>query len=197
MSTEQSGFGMPTRQGSRVCATFAQKGRRHVHPHRHGGDRRRSRRIRRGFKPPRPWARRKAPPAAVQVVRRLYAHKLTPTHVAGVFARDLARAYRKDIGHPGEVGEIDFDWRYGAQDFEITELKVEATHLDAAGAMPMADRGEVRATFKNFGKPYEVLYRVCRSARAGGGSPTCRQSAGTAKWDLRQMLHLDPDKVRC
>jgi hypothetical protein len=137
-----------------------------------------------------------APPAAVQVVRRLYAHKLTPTHVTGVFARDLARAYRKDISHSGEVGEIDFDWRYGAQDFEITELKVEATRLKP-GAMPMADRGEVRATFKNFGKPYEVLYRVCRSAEGGWRIADVSSVGDADKWDLRQLLHLDPDKVRC
>lgn len=57
-----------------------------------------------------------APPPAVALVRSLYRHEAPPEHVGRFFARDLATAYRKDTGKPGEVGEIDFDWRYGAQD---------------------------------------------------------------------------------
>jgi hypothetical protein len=116
--------------------------------------------------------------------------------VAGIFARDLERAYRNDISHPGEVGEIDFDWRYGAQDFQITELKIEAARLKP-GAMPMADRGEVRATFKNFGKPYEVLYRVCRAQSGAWRIADVSSNSGDDRWDLRQLLKLDPERVRC
>jgi hypothetical protein len=147
---------------------------------------------------PQPMGAATAPPSAVRLVKGLYAHEAAPTRVAGVFARDLARAFRKDISHKGEVGEIDFDWRYGAQDEEITELKVEAVRLKP-GAMPMADRGEVRATFKNFGRPHEVLYRVCKSPE-GGWRISDVSSVGEKAddtWDLRQLLKLDPDKVRC
>jgi hypothetical protein len=137
-----------------------------------------------------------APPEAVALVRRLYAHEHTPTYVAGLFARDLARAYRQDTSHPGDVGEIDFDWRFGAQDFQITELKIEPAPLQR-GAMPMADRGEVRATFRNFGKPYEVLYRVCRAQSGAWRIADVSSDTGDDKWDLRAMLKLDRERVRC
>jgi hypothetical protein len=145
---------------------------------------------------PGPMGAPSAPPSAVRLVKGLYVHEAEPNHVGRIFARDLARAYRKDTSHPDEVGEIDFDWRYGAQDEEITELKVEAVRLKP-GAMPMADRGEVRATFKNFGKPYEVLYRVCRSAEGGWRIANVSSVGGEDKWDLRRLLKLDPVKVRC
>ena len=60
----------------------------------------------------------------LSTVKSLYARKATPTRVRGLFAADLAEAYEKDIGNPGEVGAIDFDWRYGAQDFRITRLHI-------------------------------------------------------------------------
>jgi hypothetical protein len=145
---------------------------------------------------PQPLGAPSAPPEAVRLVKSLYAHERTPTHVAGVFARDLASAYRTDISHPGEVGEVDFDWRYGAQDVQITELKIEAARLKP-GAMPMADRGEVRATFKHIGEPNEVLYRVCRAQRGAWRIADVSSNSGDDKWDLRQLLKLDPERVRC
>lgn len=137
-----------------------------------------------------------ATPDQVHMIERLYARESVPSHVGYLFARDLARAYHKDTSIPGEVGEIDFDWRYGAQDFQITDLKIEAVHLKP-GQMPMADRGLVRATFKNMGKPGEVIYRLCLRPGVGWRIADVSSKDAPDPWDLRQMLKLDPDKVRC
>lgn len=137
-----------------------------------------------------------ATPAEVHLVERLYAREALPPKMGLLFAHDLAAAYRKDTGVPGEVGVIDFDWRYGAQDFQITGLKVEAAPL-APGQAPMTDVGLVRARFKNFGKPGEVFYRLCLRPGVGWRIADVYSKDASDPWDLRDMLKLDPDKVRC
>lgn len=137
-----------------------------------------------------------ATPEQVHLVERLYAREAAPSQVGGLFARDLAAAYRKDTGTPGDVGAIDFDWRYGAQDLQVTGLKVEPARLPP-GQAAMADRALVRASFRNIGKPGEVFYRLCRRPDGAWRIADVYSKDSPDAWDLRQMLKLDPEKVRC
>jgi hypothetical protein len=129
------------------------------------------------------------------LVRRLYAHVAPPSRVERIFAADLAEAYGRDTGRPGEVGAIDFDWRYGAQDFKISSLKVlELPEPPVIVGAPHVYW--VAARFKNFGKPIEVDYRVCRNA-AGAWRIADVKSDEADRWDLRDILKLPVQPVHC
>jgi hypothetical protein len=102
-------------------------------------------------------------------------------------AGDLSQAMKAD-SHPGEVGAIDFDYRYGAQDVEIAGLNIlEVIDNDDA---------QVVAVFKNFGKPHSVNWKLCR--RSSGDWRIYDAWSNTSEtWDLRQMLRLPPQHGRC
>jgi hypothetical protein len=137
-----------------------------------------------------------APPALAldgpkDLIHALYARRLLPmgrTQINRFLARDLAAAYGKDGANPDEVGAIDFDWRYSAQDMEITALTLTEAK-DAKGAT-------VVAHFKNFGKPGVVTYRLC-IARKGWRIAVARGGDAADAWDLREMLKLPAAPVRC
>ena len=155
-----------------------------------------------------------APSDPLVMVNSLYLRKAPPSHVERLFAADLAYAYRKDSGNPNEVGAIDFDWRYDAQDVKITDLKVFWAPPPADSGPPPAmapgpgkGRGAVlpvetpapkavEASFRNFGKPYAVFYSFCRTAR-GELRIADVYTTGRDRWSLRRMLKLDPERVRC
>ena len=70
----------------------------------------------------------------------------------------LLQLYLKDKREAkGEVGRLDGDALYNAQDMEIKEFSISAPEM--AG-------GEARVTvnFKNFGKPTRVVYMLGRTA---------------------------------
>lgn len=155
------------------------------------------------------------PSEPLVIVNSLYVRKAAPSHVERLFAADLAAAYRKDTSDPNEVGAIDFDWRYDAQDVKITDLKVFwAPPPEMSGPPPMMTPGPgkgrgavlppvetpapkaVEASFKNFGKPHAVFYSFCRTAR-GELRIADVYSPGRNGWSLRRMLKLDPERVLC
>lgn len=156
------------------------------------------------------------PNAPLVIVNSLYVHKAPPPHVERLFAADLAAAYRKDTGRRGEVGAIDFDWRYDAQDAKITDLKVfwasppadtpastapwptPQAHALAPALPPVETPAPkaVEAAFRNFGKPHAVFYSFCRDAR-GEQRIADVYTTGRDRWSLRRMLKLDPQRVRC
>lgn len=157
-----------------------------------------------------------APDAPLVIVNSLYVHKAAPSHVERLFAADLAAAYRKDTRKRGEVGAIDFDWRYDAQDVKISDVKVfwasppEDTQTSPAPwptpqahalapALPPVETPApkaVEAAFRNFGKPHAVFYSFCRTPR-GELRIADVYTTGRDGWSLRRMLKLDPRRVRC
>lgn len=154
--------------------------------------------------------------APLVIVNSLYVLKAAPSHVERLFAADLAAAYRKDTGRRGEVGAIDFDWRYDAQDVKITDLKVFWAPPPAdtqtptapwptpqahalAPALPPVETPPpkaVEAAFRNFGRPHAVFYNFCRTPR-GELRIADVYTTGRDGWSLRRMLKLDPRRVRC
>jgi len=129
-----------------------------------------------------------APPTPEAVVRALYRQKTIPissAQIDGFFARDLGAAIRKDIAG-GEVGETnDGDYRYDAQDTQISRLSF-STRIVIGGA-------EVTARYLNFGKPGSTTYVMCE--RIGGEWRIA--DVRLTKWDMRQVLKLPATPVRC
>jgi hypothetical protein len=76
-------------------------------------------------------------------------------NVEGVYSKRLQALIDKDAKETpeGEVGRIDWDVFVDGQDWQLTELKIVPISQDAA-------RAEVRATFKNFGEPRDILYTL-------------------------------------
>ncbi len=124
---------------------------------------------------------------ADRLVQELYKLESIPTNSGDIdrfFARDLARAIKRDI-RGGEVGETNGgDYRYNAQDFKITDLKFERTTNRLGGV--------VTVSFKNFDKPETVTYAMCLARR--GWRITDVRPTG---WAMRDALKLPSVPVDC
>lgn len=126
----------------------------------------------------------------VGLIQALYAPSLTPfpekPATDPFFTVELAKALKRD-SHPGEVGAIDFDYRYGAQDVQLSNL-----HISAINTL---DGERVVARFENAEKPYEVDYDLVLTRdgwRIADVSAPAQQ--GDEAWSLRAMLKLpSPD----
>lgn len=121
------------------------------------------------------------------MIRGLYARHALPEGRAldRYLARDLANAYRKDSASPDEVGAAnDFDWRYGAQDVQIRDLRF-------ARSGPV-----VRVSYRSFGRPYTVNWSLCRRGPGWRIADVSGQGGGET-WSLRGLLKLPSPGVRC
>lgn len=104
-----------------------------------------------------------APDAVVKDLYRQHDAKKSPffqskdrAAVDKYFTKKLADLIWKDaVSSEGEVGALEADPLYNAQDTEITDLKIQADQVDG-------DQALVLVTFKNFGKAYSLIYNVER-----------------------------------
>ncbi len=72
------------------------------------------------------------------------------------FTKKLADLIWKDaVSSQGEVGALEADPLYDAQDTKITDLKIQADQVDG-------DQALVLVTFKNFGKAKSLIFNVER-----------------------------------
>jgi Protein of unknown function (DUF3828) len=76
-------------------------------------------------------------------------------NVEGVYSERLQTLIDKDEKETpeGEIGRIDWAVFVDGQDWQLTELKIAIASQDATQA-------EVRASFKNFGQPRDLLYSL-------------------------------------
>jgi hypothetical protein len=80
------------------------------------------------------------------------------------FAKDLADLIWKDAktsAEKNEVGALDGDPIYNAQDMKITAFRVKPPEYGEGNR----DLADVPVTFKNFGKEQTILFRVERDSR--------------------------------
>ena len=78
------------------------------------------------------------------------------------FAKELADLIWKDaVAAKGEVGGLDSDPLYNAQDMKITAFRIKRP-MYGEGNLDLAD---VPVTFKNFGKEQTILFRLERDKR--------------------------------
>jgi hypothetical protein len=144
----------------------------------------------------------KSPPAAapapalstnlpgLTVIRALYVPQAAPFPNKPAkdpfFTLEMARALKAD-SHRDRVGAIDFDYRYGAQEVELSNLQL--------GALNTLDGERVVARFDNAQKPFEVDYDLVLTRegwRIADVSAPAQQ--GDQAWSLRAMLKLpSPD----
>ena len=137
---------------------------------------------------PAPSAESSAPLPGLAVINDLYKPSLTPVpdrvSEDPFFTEDLARAL-KAHSHPGRDGALDFDYRYGAQTLDVSEVVVTAVNT--------LEGERATARFNNIGKPYEVNYDLMETRdgwRIADVSAPAQQGGGA--WDLRAMFKLPP-----
>lgn len=121
------------------------------------------------------------------VLKRIYAEEgavIAPARLPGYYAKDIAAALAKD--QDGELGAIDFDWLYGAQDFDIKGLTFEAIADGPDGSV-------IEARFTNFGQPAAIQWTLCR--RSNGDWRVANVS--NPDWDLRKLLSLPSEPTPC
>jgi hypothetical protein len=128
-----------------------------------------------------------SPKALVRTLYNRASISMDASGLDGFLTTDLAQAMRAD-SRPGEVGAIDFDYRYGAQDLRISGLNI----------LEVIDNNEAQvvAVFKNFNRPHSVNWKLCRRASGEWRIYDAWSNTGE-EWDLRQMLRLPPRPGHC
>lgn len=130
-------------------------------------------------------------------VRAIYRHGQPDTvqEADRFLARDVARRYKVDLLDNEPQPSTDFDWRYGSQEYEVTDLVVgRAVDLPPVDGVIMRD---VPVSFRSFNQgPYTVTWTLCLGRR-GWRVANVRSSDTGGGWNLREMLELTDDKVQC
>ncbi len=126
----------------------------------------------------------------LEVVQALYAQPgiaFGGPQSSDYLAQDLVGALRSAPTYGGRP--MDFDYRYGARETEISGfMLIPRDDPDQAGVV---------AVFMNFGKPESVDWTLCRSADGDWRIADASSSSDAHGWDLRTMLRLPQDAVRC
>ena len=133
------------------------------------------------------WA---ADPQAV--VQQLYANPGLASGGLGsqeVMAADLDSAIRARTARSPGSSPVDFDYRYGAKETEISGFML-LSQIDN-------DQAKVVAVFKNFNRPQSVDWTLCRTPSGDWRVADVSSNTGPQAWDLRQMLGLRTEQVRC
>jgi len=106
--------------------------------------------------------------------------------VQGVYSKRLQALVDKDEKQTpeGEVGRIDWDLFVDGQDWQLTELKIVLVSQSATQA-------EVRATFKNFDEPRDILYSLV--LEDGRWRIDDIQETLKPRWTMSKILQDDPD----
>ena len=104
------------------------------------------------------------------------------------FARDLADLILKDASESAaknEVGALDGDPLYNAQDMKITAFRIKPPQYGEGNR----DLADVPVTFKNFGKEQTILFRVERdSSKAWKITDIFYSSNDNSSSSLRKIL---------
>lgn len=128
----------------------------------------------------------------LQAVQALYAEPslaLGGPESTDYLAQDLSAALGAASARSPDRLPLDFDYRYGSRETEITGFML----------LPIddPDQPSIVAVFKNFGEPESVDWTLCRTAQGDWRIADASSNSGRQSWDLRQMLRLPQDAVRC
>ncbi|HEY5412915.1 MAG TPA: hypothetical protein VIJ94_19535 [Caulobacteraceae bacterium] len=138
-----------------------------------------------------------AAPAALasepaEVVQQLYAEPGLAFGGAGsqgLLASDLRAGLQAAQARSQGSSPIAFDYRYGFKETEISGFEL-LSQIDN-------NQAKVVAVFKNFGKPESVDWVLCRTPAGDWRIADASSNTGPEAWDLRQILGLRLDSVRC
>jgi hypothetical protein len=126
------------------------------------------------------------------VVQQIYAEPSLAFGGPGsqqVLSSDLDGAIQVRATRAPGASPVDFDYRYGAKDTEISGFEL----------LPQVDnnQAQVVAVFKNFGKPESVDWSLCQGPDGRWRIADASSNSGPHAWDLRQLLGLRTDQIRC
>lgn len=130
-------------------------------------------------------------------VRAIYGDQGVPDTEAEAeryLARDVAAAYKIALKADEPKPSTDFDWRYGTQDYDVTEVSVGRGVMRTEGGLTLAD---VPVTFRSFNQPTETVTWTLCLGREGWRVADVRGIDDSDGWRIRQMLDLPTDAVRC
>ena len=127
------------------------------------------------------------PKALVEEVYAKMSVNMDGSDMGRFMTSDLLGAMRRSTP-AGDAGPVDFDYRYGAQDADISGLNI----------LEMIDNDDAKvvAVFKNHGRPFSVNWKLCRRATGDWRIYDAWSNTGE-EWDLRQMLRLPAAHGRC
>ena len=132
-------------------------------------------------------------------VRAIYGAQGVPDTAAEAdrwLARDLAAADKRDLAAGEPRPSTDFDWRYGSQEYEISDLVfMRGEHVTPPGELPT--RVEAAVSFRSFNHgPYTVTWILCLGESGWRVADVHSNDTGGG-WRLREMLELPSDQVQC
>ena len=130
-------------------------------------------------------------------VRAIYGDLGVPDTTAEAdrwLARDVAAAYKVALRADEPKPSTDFDWRYGSQDYDITEVSVGRGVMRTLGRVTVAD---VPVSFRNFNQPTQTVTWTLCLGRNGWRVADVRGTDSDGDWSIRQMLDLPTDTLRC
>jgi hypothetical protein len=106
--------------------------------------------------------------------------------VQGVYSKRLQALLDKDAKETpeGEVGRMDWDPFVDGQDWQLTELKIVPVAKEAT-------RADVRAIFKNFDEPRDILYALV--LEDGHWRIDDIQETLKPRWTMSKILSDAPD----
>jgi hypothetical protein len=128
----------------------------------------------------------------MDVVKALYAEPSIAfggPQASDYLAQDLVGAFRSSPALGRGESPVSFDYRYGARNQEISGFML----------LPRddADQPRIVAVFMNYGHPESVDWTLCRGADGDWRIADASSSSDAQGWDLRQMLRLPQNAVRC
>lgn len=132
-------------------------------------------------------------------VRAIYGGMGVPDTAAEAdrwLARDVAAAYKRDLAADEPMPSTDFDWRYGSQEHDVSDLVFMREELvSPPGKLPTLV--EVPVSFRSFNEgPYIVTWTLCLGEQ-GWRVADVRSSDSGGGWRLREMLALPRHQVQC
>jgi len=129
------------------------------------------------------------------LIRALYRAKSipdTPARADRFLARDMAKAYKRELADSDNVGAAnDFDWRWDTQDDFGTNLVI-AEAAKPHGKAPA--RALVTARFRRADATETITYDLCLGPN---GWRIADAWDGGRQWSLRDLLELKGKPLRC
>jgi uncharacterized protein DUF3828 len=126
----------------------------------------------------------------VSLIKAIYATYLDKNNdnpgMPHIYSKRLQALIDKDEKETpeGMVGRIDWDVFVDGQDWGLTELKI-------AEVSRSVDKAQVRATFKNFGEPSNMLFDLVREE--GGWRVDDIEKTLKPRWTMSKILLDAPD----
>ena len=117
----------------------------------------------------------------------------TPALADRYLSADLAARYKAQLASDEVQPATGFDWRFDAQEFQITNLEV---HAPLEAVVDGVSYSDIDVSFENFGDLKEITYSLCLGP-LGWRIYDARSRGSGEEWSLRETLLRVEGKVSC